>query len=253
MAKKIKEELGMDKGGKSTGGGVTNIGDVKETTEHRYDAARKIRKTKFGDLFADKLMAGGGIGESFSKTIGEKTKAKMTGVKEFFDPMNMAKKMTGGSNWSPALMGRITGRSAEDTKQFVKPVTPTATKVDKLESAPGGGDALGILQKILTLMQKTSEDSKTDAEKKHNFDEENKAEKDKKDKEMLAAIKAAKGGKTAEKIETQIRLEKERLEEVKERSERAARLEKLKIMDPAAYYAQQAENQLQAMHMRYYY
>ena len=72
-----------------------------------YQKAKDIRGTSFGDLMAKKLIGGGGIGESLKSTISDKTKAKMTGFKQAFDPLNMAKFMTGGSSLGPALLGKI--------------------------------------------------------------------------------------------------------------------------------------------------
>ena len=172
----------------------------KDSTEDEesqsYYKAKQIRKTGFADLMANKLLEGQGIGESFKKTLSEKTKAKMTGIKESFDPMNIAKKMTGGSKLAPALIGRITGRKQKDIEHFAGRATPlgggadTATKVGKVDSVSDG--MVGILSKILTLMQKSYDEDKLLSEETKSKEEEIKAEKERKDKAMLDVLKQKK-------------------------------------------------------------
>ena len=80
-----------------------------------YGQAKDIRKKSFGPLLAEQE---GGAGASFKKALSLKTQAKMTGLKETFDPMNIAKKMTFGSNWAPAMLGKLTGRKPESIAHF---------------------------------------------------------------------------------------------------------------------------------------
>ena len=81
-----------------------------------YGKAKGIRKTKFGDMFAQRLLEGEGVGSSLKKTLSEKTKAKMTGIKETFDPMNMAKAV--GGRGLAAMVGKMTGASDERMQYF---------------------------------------------------------------------------------------------------------------------------------------
>ena len=83
-----------------------------------YQKAQKIRGQSLSDLIAETIASGGGIGSSIKSGISQKTQAKMTGVKQTLDPMNIAKFMTGGSNLAPALLGRLTGRSKKDIQFF---------------------------------------------------------------------------------------------------------------------------------------
>ena len=71
-----------------------------------YQNASRIRKSSFGTLLSQQS---GGFGQSFKAAISQKTKAKMMGIKETFDPLNIAKKLTGGSNWAPAMLGKMFG------------------------------------------------------------------------------------------------------------------------------------------------
>ena len=80
-----------------------------------YRSAAKIRKKSFSSLLAEQE---GGLLSSIGSAISSKTRANVTGIKETFDPMNIAKKMTFGSNWAPAMIGKMTGRKQSDIAHF---------------------------------------------------------------------------------------------------------------------------------------
>ena len=65
-------------------------------TNLNYQQARRVRNSKWTDLFVDQLVDKGVVG-AVGKTISLKTKAKIKGIKEKFDPLNIAKFMTFGS------------------------------------------------------------------------------------------------------------------------------------------------------------
>jgi hypothetical protein len=152
-----------------------------------YKEAKKIREKSFGTLLAEHE---GGFGSSLGAAISQKTQAKMTGLKEKFDPMNIAKFVTGGSNWAPAMLGKLTGRKQSSIDYFsgVKGRSKgTAEKLGKVESA-NGGDFLGILHSIESLLHKTREDDKLRHEEDKNFEEERQLEKSRRHKELISAI-----------------------------------------------------------------
>ena len=113
-----------------------------------YQKAKDIRGTSFGDLMAKKLLEGGGIGESLKATVSQKTKAKMTGIKESFDPLNMAKFMTGGSSLGPALLGKLMGRSKKDIKFFAGKTRKGRDSASKLGALDDDTDITSILYDI---------------------------------------------------------------------------------------------------------
>ena len=82
-----------------------------------YDAA-KIRKKGFANLMTDRLASGQGIVSSLRGTMSDRSMAKSMAMKERFDPMNIAKFLTGGSKLAPAIVGRLMGRSKEDIGYF---------------------------------------------------------------------------------------------------------------------------------------
>jgi hypothetical protein len=156
-----------------------------------YADAKKIRGESFGSRMANKLTEGQGIGASLKSTIGEGSKARMTGIKETFDPMNIAKFMTGGSKLGAAVVGKLTGRSQKDMEYFTG--KKTSTKTGKLEEGNGMVD---MLMKIYSLMQKTSEDNTKMREDERAFKEEKEMERLRRHKELIEAIS---GGKYAGK------------------------------------------------------
>ena len=83
-----------------------------------YGKAEGIRKRGLVGLITDNLVGGEGIGSSFGSAISDRTKATFTGIQEKFDPLNIAKKLTGGSNLAPALLGRLTGRKQSTIEHF---------------------------------------------------------------------------------------------------------------------------------------
>lgn len=151
-----------------------------------YQQAEKIRNKSFGSLLGEQE---GGLGTSLKKTLSLKSQARMTGIKEKFDPLNIAKFLTGGSNFAPAALGKLFGRSKEDIARFsgskLKDVSGTATKIGSLE---GENQTLDMLMKIYEFMQKSQEDKIAQRDAENNFAEENKLEKERRHKELIEAI-----------------------------------------------------------------
>ena len=168
-----------------------------------YQQAERIRNRSFGSLLGEQE---GGFGESLRKTISLRGQARMKGIKERFDPLNIAKFLTGGSNFAPAALGKLFGRSKEDIARFsgsrLRDVSGTATKIGKLESE---NETLSILLKIYDFMQKSHEDKVKQRDAENAFAEENKLEKDRQHKALIDAITGkpieVKEKETAEKVE----------------------------------------------------
>jgi hypothetical protein len=181
-----------------------DIQSDKDSTGMSYQKAERIRKKSFGSLLGEQE---GGFGESLKKTISLKGQAKIKGFKEKFDPMNIAKFITGGSDWAPAMLGKMRGRSKEDIARFSgsrlrDDSGSTATKIGKLE---GENQTLDILMKIYEFMQKSYEDKVKQRDAENAFAEENKLEKDRQHDRLIAAITGKpveiKEKETAEKVE----------------------------------------------------
>ena len=173
-----------------------------------YQQARRLRGQSLSSIYADELIQGQGYLAGAKGAIGLKTKATIKGLKEKFDPLNIAKALTGGSRLGPALLGKYTGRSRKDIEYFAGRARPigsqTATKIGKDPHA--GGDQTGmseVLNKILELQQRTYDNIKEQREKKNNFQEERNLEAQKRHNELIKALTGVGPGKkepTAEKI-----------------------------------------------------
>ena len=159
-----------------------------------YRVASNIRGKSLSSLMTDKIVSGKGIGSALGGAISDKLKARATGVKEKFDPMNIAKFMTGGSRLGPAIMGRLTGRSQSDINYFAgdKRRKESYTQVPTSMSTPGeglGGSAVEVLNKMLAFMQRTREDDLKKKETAKQFLEEQKVEDQRRHKEFLDVLK----------------------------------------------------------------
>lgn len=152
-----------------------------------YQKAQKIRGQSLSDLIAETIASGSGIGSSIKSGISQKTQAKMTGVKQTLDPMNIAKFMTGGSNLAPALLGRLTGRSKKDIQFFTgkSKNTDTASKIKPLEK---GNEFNDVLMRIYSLMASINDAETLRREESNQFAEENSYEKARRHKELMEAI-----------------------------------------------------------------
>lgn len=146
-----------------------------------YEQAKSIRGQSFGSRMADKLTEGQGIGSSLKATLSEGSKARMTGIKEKFDPMNIGKFF--GGKLGASLVGKMTGRSQKDMEYFTG--KKSSTKISKLES---GNEMVDMLMKIYSLMKKTNDDNTKMREEENNFKEEKEMERLRRHKELIEAI-----------------------------------------------------------------
>jgi len=90
---------------------------AKQSSAPSYQAAAQTRERGLLGNVTDSLISGNGsIAGSIGRGISNTFKAKVTGLKEKFDPLNIARKLTG--NTGAAILGRATGRSREDMEHF---------------------------------------------------------------------------------------------------------------------------------------
>jgi hypothetical protein len=146
-----------------------------------YQDAKKIRGQSFGSRMADKLTEGQGFGASIKATLSEGSKARMAGIKEKFDPMNIGKFF--GGKLGAAVVGKLTGRNQKDMEHFTG--KKSSTKIGKLES---GNEMVDMLMKIYSLMQKTNEDNAKMRDDQDKFKEEKEMERLRRHKELMEAI-----------------------------------------------------------------
>ena len=162
-----------------------------------YDAA-KIRKKGFANLMTDKLASGQGVISSFRGAMSDRSKAKSLAMKERFDPMNIAKFLTGGSKLAPAIVGRLMGRSKADIGYFTGKrqyqYTPRQSSYyEKFNPSMGGGSrkATQVLEKIVSFMEKTREEDIKEQDTLDSFNELNEYMKADNHKEVVNVFKEA--------------------------------------------------------------
>jgi len=191
-----------------------------------YQQARQVRKSRFSDMFLDQLaQKDTGVLGAVGKTISLRSQARIKGIKEKFDPLNIVKFMTLGSRFGPALFGKLTGRNQKDIDYFTgrtKSVVGTRNTADKLKKVGGDGDSGGIneqLSKIFSFLKNSRDEDVRLKQTSENFDEEIAMEKEKRHKELV---------NTLQKLMKQINSGTVSAEPVKENSFLADMWEKLK-------------------------
>ena len=158
-----------------------------------YRVASNIRGKSLSSLITDRITSGGSVGSSIKGAISDKLKAKGTGIKEKFDPMNIARAMTGGGKLAPAILGKITGRSQSDINYFAgNKKSSTYTKMPSVGQVPSegfGGSAIEVLNKMLSFMQKNREDDLKRKQTSMAFEEERQSEEQRRHDQFLKVLK----------------------------------------------------------------
>jgi hypothetical protein len=149
-----------------------------------YQQAAKIRKKSFGTLLAEHE---GGLGQSLKAAISQKTKARMEGIKEKFDPLNIAKKLTGGSNWAPAMLGKMFGVDKKRVDYFsgVKSKNTASLQSSESLNSPEVVECLGYIYK--SLKQSISDRHQAEKEDKESKQKEEDTENDR-NEELVKAL-----------------------------------------------------------------
>lgn len=160
-----------------------------------YRQAKNIREKSFGTLLAEQK---GGFGSSLKAAISQKSKARAVGLKEKFDPLNIAKTLTGGSNWAPAMLGKLFNVDKKRVDYFSGVKPKSTAKLESTESlnSPEAVECLGYIYKSL---KQSAEDKKLAAEQKRNRLEEEDSEEESRNQEIVKALTARFGKKKGEK------------------------------------------------------
>lgn len=165
-----------------------------------YKTAQLFKNKSLSSLITNKIVSGENIGTSIKKSISEKLQAKATRTKEKFDPLNIAKFLTGGGNLAPAILGKLTGRSQKDIKYFSGGGQDTAKKLVKMNT-----ETIGSLSEIFAFIKKNHEKDLEMQETERSFREEKQNEEQRRHDEFLKVLKNFISGKesspTAEQAE----------------------------------------------------
>jgi len=118
-----------------------------------YREAAKLRERGFFGGITEGLVDKKGIGRSISDSF----KAKAVGIKEKFDPMNMAKMM--GGKLGAGLYGKVMGRSQEDMEYF------TGMRGKKSKAKGSGGDKSTKVDESDPMLNKVSDGERSKLKK----------------------------------------------------------------------------------------
>ena len=172
-----------------------------------YQQARRIRGQSLSDIFAEQLISGSDFIPGLKKSIGLKTQARVKGIKEKFDPLNIAKFMTGGSRIGPAILGKILGRSRKDIEYFAGRAKPVGDKARNIAGLPNNGENItGVkagLSKILKVLTETRESDLKLSEKENNFREEKEDEDKRRHNQLMVALQSLIGKSGSNKVDTE--------------------------------------------------
>lgn len=168
-----------------------------------YRSAARFRATKLTDLIAEEMLAGSGVFGATKKALSAKSKARLAGIKQKFDPLNIASALMGRSRLGTTLVGKMFGRSAEDITYFAGSRGRGAAPIRKfryrnpLVSSISSGDVqpakqndslANIFGKIYNTMMKNREEQKKRKEIENNFKEELADEDERRHQELIDAI-----------------------------------------------------------------
>jgi len=185
-----------------------------------YFKAKDIRKKGLMSMMTERLSSGMGTGAAIGSSISDRTKATFTGIKQRFDPLNIARVVTGGSKFAPAFLGALTGRSKRDIGFFTgkKPRDYRGLKSSSVDS----GLAVQYLGQIYELLVKIENDRKLELEQRENQQEEIESEENRRNQALIEALTTRKKAKPTKKqtkklddTNKQIGKEKKKTDEVK--------------------------------------
>jgi hypothetical protein len=140
-----------------------------------YQEARRIKNKSLKDLIAQNIVSGQGFGSSVGTAISDKIKAKGKRIQAKFDPLNIAKMLTG--SLGAAILGRLTGRKQEDLEYFtnmksrgrrgyynnIGPTIDTSAFYTKISEGQNqkmrrGDSVADILAKMFNFMKKSHDE-----------------------------------------------------------------------------------------------
>ena len=163
-----------------------------------YYRAQDIRKKGLISMMTERLSSGVGTGSAIGGSISDKTKATFTGIKQRFDPLNIARVVTGGSKFAPALLGALTGRSKRDIGFFTG---KKKREFANLKNSPvqNSSQFAQYLGQIYNLLMKIENDRKLELDERQRQKEESEFEEDRRNQALIEALTARKKPKVTRK------------------------------------------------------
>jgi len=183
-----------------------------------YQQGRRIRDTGLKELITQNIVSGQGVGKAIRSSISQSLRARVTGIKEKFDPLNIAKALTG--NLGAAVLGRLTGRSDKDIQYFaggrrgnyagnitqdsdmsaIQPALYTKVAEGQNQRMKKGEGVASVLGKLYNLMKSNYDEEEKRRELDINFKYKQEKQKETWHKELLSAITGRKVTGSATKV-----------------------------------------------------
>ena len=182
-----------------------------------YQKAKDIRGKSLSSLITDKIVRGEGVMAAVDQALSEKSKARATGFKEAFDPLNIVKKLTFGSRLAPAILGRLTGRDPEAIRYFSR--DPKKKPVSSGISSQDLQGATETLGSIYALMVKIEEEKKLAEDELARKQREEQDLEDARNKELIKALTARVKPKKVAKKEPQEKIQEQKQEQTQKKTE----------------------------------
>jgi hypothetical protein len=163
-----------------------------------YYKAKDIRKKSLMSMMTERLSSGMGTGAAIGSSISDRTKATFTGIKQRFDPLNIARVVTGGSKFAPALLGALTGRSKRDIGFFTG---KKKREFANLKNSPvqNSSQFAQYLGQIYNLLMKIENDRKLELDERQRQKEESDSEENRRNQALIEALTARKKPKVTRK------------------------------------------------------
>ena len=182
-----------------------------------YDKAEKIRNKSFGSLLGEQE---GGLGASLKSAISQKTQAKMTGIKEKFDPMNIARAV--GGKTGAAVYGKVFGRDQKSMERFAGVKKKRISEVDGVGKASGDSSPADVLGLIYRMMLRNAEDDKLQNKLKQNKREEEDKEENDRNQQLIRALTGRKKEPTRKEKKAERRAERKEEKKVEAKAKEEA-------------------------------
>lgn len=154
-----------------------------------YQTAKDIRGRSLTSMITTKILAGGGVGSSIGRSISQKMKARATGIKEKFDPMNVARFVTGGSKLSAAIVGKLTGRSQRDIEYFAGPKKRKYSRITTSKPMDLNASSVDVLNQMFDFFKRIDERDSKRQETERAFLEEKQMEEERRHTEFITILK----------------------------------------------------------------
>jgi hypothetical protein len=196
-----------------------------------YYKAKDIRKQGLISLMAERLSSGVGTGSAIGGSISDKTKATFTGIKQRFDPLNIARVVTGGSKFAPALLGALTGRSKRDIGFFTG---KKKREFANLKNSPvqNSSQFAQYLGQIYNLLMKIENDRKLELDERQRQKEESEFEEDRRNQALIEALTSRKKPKVTRKQTKKLDDAKKKVGRVKKETDKLGKPKEEPVTPP---------------------